>query len=83
MMTFHYQYDEKSPEVTIKLPSPDITVGEALEAFASFLRGCGYGIEGDLVLEPEEVNVAAEEETYRLDETLEDNLSPTRREITT
>lgn len=50
---FEYQFDDKSPKVSMEL-SPESTIDEAIEAFEAFLRAAGYYLNGPLVIESKE-----------------------------
>ncbi len=48
-MEFFYQFNQKSPAVSIRL-SPDTALPEVFEAFEQFLRGAGYSFNGQIDL---------------------------------
>jgi hypothetical protein len=50
MMKFSYQFDEKSPTITMEL-SPESTLSEVFEAFGAFLQGAGYTVDGPITIE--------------------------------
>jgi hypothetical protein len=61
MMTFRYEFEDdrqfggRLPAAVIEYTTEAVTLGEILDAFRDFLRGCGYGVEGRLeVVEGEE-----------------------------
>lgn len=56
MMKFEYQFDDKSPRVSIEL-SPESSLGDVIEAFESFLKAAGYSFDGQLDFVEEEPNV--------------------------
>lgn len=47
MIIFTYQFDEKSPKVTVEL-SPESDLGEVLEQFEAFLKAAGYSFNGQV-----------------------------------
>ena len=52
MITFLKTHDKKNKfdttDVQIKLPLPDLTLSETIEAFEEFLLACGYQFKGRL-----------------------------------
>lgn len=57
MIKFIYQYDETSPEVSIKILDPDVDLTEVLTQFESFLKASGYAFSGS-------VDIIDDEEKY-------------------
>ncbi len=60
LMEFFYQFDSKSPAVSMKI-SPQSTLTEVFEAFGAFLRGAGYVIDGEIDIVDVNGNVPQDE----------------------
>jgi hypothetical protein len=50
MLKFENQYDKNFPKITIELSS-DSSLSEVLQAFQTFLKGCGYVFDGEIIIE--------------------------------
>ena len=63
MMRFEYQFDDNNPKIIMEL-SPESDLDQVCEAFGCFLRGAGYIVDGDIVLDPQKNNQPVEQEDY-------------------